>query len=56
MDLCLTAKPNPGPIVAIPCWEQEGLDLEGIYMASMDAQQTEGEVVGVDGTETNTDN
>ena len=29
VDLCLATKRRPGPIVAMPWWEKEVMDLEG---------------------------
>ena len=51
MDLCLAAKRRPGPRVAMRWWEKEGLDLEGMWTAAREAEETE----GADGTETVTD-
>ena len=43
LDLCLAAKGRPGPRVATRWWEKEGLDLEGMWKVTLEAQQTEGE-------------
>ena len=42
MDLFPSAKRRPGPRVAMQWWEQEGLDLEGIWVAARKAEQMEG--------------
>ena len=42
MDLCLAEKRRLGTRVAMRWWEQEGLDLEGMHIASQEAEQTEG--------------
>ena len=55
MDLCLAAKRSPGPRVSMRWWEQEGLDLEGVRMATREAEQTEREE-DTDGTDIATDN
>ena len=34
VDLCLAAKQRPGPRVTTLWWEQEGLDLEGMWTAA----------------------
>ena len=54
MDLYLTKKRRPGPRVVTRWWEQEGLELEGLWTASQEAEQTEGEEE-TDGRETATD-
>ena len=42
MDLCLAAKQRPGPRVEMRWWKQEGLDLEGMRTAALEAERTEG--------------
>ena len=42
MDLFLTSKQSPEPIVTMRWWEQEGLDLEGMRTADQEAERTEG--------------
>ena len=54
MDLCLAVKQRPGPRVEMCWWEQEGLDLEGMWTAAQEAERTE-EGEKTDGTETATD-
>ena len=41
MDMCLVEKRRPGPRVEMRWWEQEGLDLEEIWTAAQEAEQTE---------------
>ena len=41
MGLCLAANWRPGPRVTMPWWEQEGLDLEGTWMAAQEVEQME---------------
>ena len=36
MDLCLVANRRPGPRVKMRRWEQEGLDLDGMWMAAQE--------------------
>ena len=54
MDLCLVAKRRPSPRVEMRWWKQEGLDLEGMWTAAREAEQTEGEEE-TDRMETTTD-
>ena len=42
MDLCLEAKQSTGPRVATRCWEQEGLDFEGIWTETRTEEHAEG--------------
>ena len=42
MDLCLAAEQRPGPWVSTRCWEQDGVDVEGMRMADREAGRTEG--------------
>ena len=55
MELCLEAKWGPGKRVKIRCWEQEGLDLEGMRIESHAEKRTEGEKEETDGKDTITD-
>ena len=43
MDLCLAAERHPGSQVTNWWWEQDGLDLEGMWAASWEAERMEGE-------------
>ena len=54
MDLCLAKKRRPMPRAAMRWWEQEGLDLEGMRMASLEAEQMEG-MEETDGADTATE-
>ena len=54
MDLCLAAEWMPGSRVAKQWWEQDGLDLEGMWTAAWEAERTEGGEE-TDGTDTETD-
>ena len=51
MDLCLAANRRPRGKLAMRWWEQDGLDLEGMWTAAREADQTEG-AEERDGTET----
>ena len=42
MDLCLAEKLRLGQRVEKRWWEQDGLDLVGMWAAAEDAEQTEG--------------
>ena len=55
MDLCLAEKWKTGKRVEMRWWEQEGLYLEGMRTAALEAEHTEGEEHR-DGKETATDN
>ena len=50
-ELYLAAKQRPGPRVEMRWWEQEGLDLEGIWKVAQEADQME-EAKETDGTKT----
>ena len=42
MDLCLAVKWSLGSRVAMQCWEQDSLDLEGIRKLYGEAEKMEG--------------
>ena len=54
MYLCMAAEQRPGSRMAKRWWEQDGLDLEGMWTAAWEAERTEGGEE-TDGTDTETD-
>ena len=54
MEVCLVAERIPGPRVSKRWWEQERVDVEGIWTADREAERTEGEE-DMDRTEMETD-
>ena len=54
MDLCLAAERCPGSRIPNQWWDQEGLDLEGVWTASGEVEEEEGEEE-TDSMETDTD-
>ena len=42
MELCLAAEQRPGPRVSRQWWEQDEVNVEGIWTADREVEQTEG--------------